>query len=169
MSHRLFNLITTLLEYLLMLCLFTMVVINFADVTGRHLFNHPIYGIHDLTEHLMALVVFCGLPLVTMAGLHLTIDLLDNFLNSPAMRWWQHIVVWLMVTILLLIGWTFMQSALEAASIADVSNELRLPRGPLYGFMSVSALLSALGLLYQHFLADETLIKTSGDAEGEGL
>lgn len=159
MAKHFFQLSRAALEYFLMFCLFAMVVINFADVTGRHLFNHPIYGIHDLTEHLMALVVFCGLPLVTIAGTHLAVDLLDKFLQSPAMRWWQHVIVLLIVTILLLVAWTFLQSALEAGEISDVSNELRLPRGPLYLFMMFSALLSALGLLYQHFLADEKLIE----------
>ena len=158
MAKRLFYLLKTVLEYLLMFCLLLMVVINFADVTGRHLFNHPIYGIHDLTEHLMALVVFCGLPLVTMAGMHLTVDLLDKVLQSPSLRWLQSVIVVLMAMILLLIAWTFLQSSLEAGAIADVSNELRLPRGPLYLFMAISALLSALGLLYQHFLVNEKLI-----------
>ena len=148
----------SLLEYLLMLCLFVMVLINFADVLGRHLFNHPIYGIHDLTEHLMALVVFCGLPLVTMAGLHLTVDLLDKYLQSPALRWWQSVIVLLVACVLLLVAWTFLQSALEAQSIADVSNELRLPRGPLYLFMAVSALLSAVGLLVQQFVSRQKLV-----------
>lgn len=159
MAKRFLNIIKPFLEYLLMFLLLVMVAINFADVMGRHLFNYPIYGIHDLTEHLMALVVFCGLPLVTIAGMHLTIDILDAFLDKPSMQWWRHIVIVLMSVILLLIAWTFLQSALEAADISDVSHELRFPRGPLYLFISVSALLSALGLLYQQYLADEPLIE----------
>ena len=161
MAKRLLNIIKPFLEYLLMFFLLVMVAINFADVLGRHLFNHPIYGIHDLTEHLMALTVFCGLPLVTIAGLHLAIDILDGFLQKPYMRWWAHLVALLMAAIFLLVSWTFLQSALEAAEISDFSTELGIPRGPLYLFISVSALLSAIGLLYQHFLADEELIDSS--------
>lgn len=161
MAKRFLNIIKPFLEYLLMFFLLVMVAINFADVMGRHLFNQPIYGIHDLTEHLMALTVFCGLPLVTMAGLHLAVDILDNFLSKPYMRWWGHVVIVVMVVILALISWTFLQSSLEAASISDVSSELRLPRGPLYLFISISALLSALGLLYQSYLADEALLDTT--------
>ena len=161
MATRFLRTIKPFLEYLLMFFLLTMVIINFADVLGRHLFNHPIYGIHDLTEHLMALTVFCGLPLVTMAGLHLSVDILDDFLQKPYMRWWRHVVMWVMSIILFLIAWTFLQSVLEAADISDVSHELRIPRGPLYLFMATSALLSALGLLYQHYLASETLIDSS--------
>lgn len=166
MLKRLFRLTKTLLEYLLMFCLLSMVAINFADVLGRHLFNHPIYGIHDLTEHLMALVVFCGLPLVTIAGIHLSVDLLDKLLQHSALHWWQSVVVLLMSFILILIAWTFFQSAVEAGDIADVSSELRLPRGPLYLFISLSALISALGLLYQHFVATEQLVELS-DQGGE--
>lgn len=145
---RAIALITQMLEYLLMLSLLLMVVINFVDVSGRHLFNHPIFGIQDLTEHLMALVVFCGLPLVTMARTHLTVDLFDKLTQSPRMRWWQHVITALVVVVLGLVAWTFLQSALEARSIADVSPELRIPRAPLYSLMACSALLSALGLLY---------------------
>ena len=143
----------TALEWLLMFSLFMMVVINFVDVSGRHLFNHPIFGIQDLTEHLMALVVFCGLPLVTIAGTHLTVDLFDKLMNSPHLQWWKHGIVGLTVVILLLMTLTFIQSAWEAQSIADVSPELRLPRGPLYGFMALSAFFSALGLLYVNYAA----------------
>ena len=143
--------IKQVIEYLLMFSLLMVVLINFVDVMGRHLFNHPIFGIQDLTEHLMALVVFCGLPLVTMANTHLTVDLFDKFTQSPRMQWWRHVITGLMVVILLLIAWTFIQSALEARSIADVSPELRLPRAPLYFFMAGSAFLSALGLLYVNY------------------
>lgn len=143
--------IKQVIEYLLMFSLLMMVLINFVDVSGRHLFNHPIFGIQDLTEHLMALVVFCGLPLVTMAGTHLTVDLFDKFTQSPRMQWWKHVINLLMVVILCLIAWTFIQSALEAQSIADVSPELRLPRAPLYFLMAGSAVLSALGLLYINY------------------
>lgn len=167
MAKRFVNIIKPFLEYLLMFFLLVMVVINFADVLGRHLFNHPIYGIHDLTEHLMALAVFCGLPLVTIAGLHLSVDILDDFLNKPYMRWWRHVIILVMATILFLVAWTFLQTALEAAEISDVSGELTIPRGPLYLFMSISALLSALGLLYQHYVASETLIDVSDDEELE--
>ena len=37
--------IQQVIEYLLMFSLLMMVLINFVDVSGRHLFNHPIFGI----------------------------------------------------------------------------------------------------------------------------
>lgn len=161
--------ITQIIEYLLMFSLLMMVLINFADVSGRHLFNHPIFGIQDLTEHLMALVVFCGLPLVTMAGTHLTVDLFDKLTQAPYMQWWRHVIIALMLVILSLIAWTFFQSGLEAHSIADVSTELRLPRSPLYILMACSAVLSALGLLYVSYSpqAKSTLNPSTPTSAGE--
>lgn len=76
-------------ETLMALTLFAMVVLTFADVIGRRILGRPIHGAHDVTEHLMALAIFIGLPLVTAVGLHLTIDLFDGILDRPFMRWWR--------------------------------------------------------------------------------
>lgn len=65
--------------------LLSMVALTFADVIGRRVIGQPIYGANDITEHLMALVVFSGLPLVTAAGAHLTIDLMDKVISKPSM------------------------------------------------------------------------------------
>ena len=49
-------------ETLMTFFLLAMVALTFADVIGRRLIGKPIYGANDITEHLMALVVFAGLP-----------------------------------------------------------------------------------------------------------
>lgn len=48
-----------------------MVALTFADVIGRRLLGTPVFGAHDLTEHLMGLLVFAGLPLVMLAAMQL--------------------------------------------------------------------------------------------------
>ncbi|MDP1893754.1 MAG: TRAP transporter small permease, partial [Hydrogenophaga sp.] len=62
---------------LLVLMLSAMVALTFTDVVGRRLFNTPVFGANDLTEHLMAVIIFAGLPLLTAQRGHLSIDLLD--------------------------------------------------------------------------------------------
>ena len=76
----------TVVESLLFIVLFAMVALTFCDVVGRRIFGKPIFGAHDLTEHLMAIMVFCGLPLVTAAAGHLSVDLLDRLIFSNAWR-----------------------------------------------------------------------------------
>ena len=84
--------------------LMAMVALTFADVIGRRLFGAPIYGAHDITEHLVAIVVFCGLPLVTAAGAHLTVDLFDRLIGQRWMGWWRGLTALLVVAILCLLS-----------------------------------------------------------------
>lgn len=134
-------------ETAMAILLLAMVALTFADVLGRRLFGAPVYGAHDLTEHLMALVVFTGLPLVTVAGAHLTIDLFDRLVGHRRMAWWRVLTALLVVAVLALVGWLFLRHGLNAARISQVSQALRAPRAPLYFMMAASCALSALAAL----------------------
>jgi TRAP-type transport system small permease protein len=134
-------------ETVMSLFLLAMVALTFADVIGRRLIGKPIYGSNDITEHLMALVVFAGLPLVTAAGAHLTIDLFDKLISKPSMAWWRVVISILVTMVLAVIAWLFVKHGLNASRISEVSQALRVPRAPLYFFMALSCALSALAAL----------------------
>lgn len=136
-----------IVESIMAFFLLSMVALTFFDVIGRRLFNKPIYGSNDITEHLMALVVFAGLPLVTLAGAHLTIDLFDKFLKIPAMAWWRALTTVLIAVVLGMIAWLFVKHGINASKISEMSQALRIPRGPLYYYMAFSCALSALAAL----------------------
>ena len=55
-----------------------MMVVTTADVIGRDLFNLPLYGAFEMTEILMGLVIFAGMPLTTAAREHITVNLLET-------------------------------------------------------------------------------------------
>lgn len=131
-------------ETAMALFLLAMVALTFTDVIGRRLFGEPVYGANDITEHLMALTVFAGLPLVTAAGAHLTIDLLDKLLDRPGLAWWRVLTGLLVAAVLGMMAWLFVKHGLNASSISEVSQALRVPRAPLYFFMALSCALSAL-------------------------
>ena len=133
-----------MVETIMAAFLLAMVALTFADVIGRRVIGQPIYGANDITEHLMALVVFSGLPLVTAAGAHLTIDLMDRVISKPSMGWWRILTSALVTLVLAVIAWLFVKHGLNAARISEVSQALRVPRGPLYIFISISCALSAL-------------------------
>ncbi|TBX28206.1 TRAP transporter small permease [Nioella sediminis] len=134
-------------ETVMALFLLSMVGLTFADVIGRRIFGAPIYGSNDITEHLMALVVFSGLPLVTAAGAHLTVDLFDKLIASPWMGWWRVLVSVLVTVVLAMMAWLFVKHGLNASQISEVSQALRVPHAPLYFFMALSLGLSALAAL----------------------
>lgn len=131
------------IEIILMLSLFAMVALTFADVIGRRFFDAPIYGAHDLTEHLMAVIVFSGLPLLTSARGHLCVDLLDRWLLQDSMHWWHHLIQLLLACALALIGYQFVIAAMDAKEIIEVSHELLIPREYMYYLMATGAFASA--------------------------
>lgn len=139
------------LEAGMIFMLFAMIALTFADVLGRKLFEKPVFGAHDITEHLMALIIFSGLPLLTAQRGHLCVDLFDRFLNKPGMLWWHHIIAIAVACTLFLISYQYGLAAIEAVEIREISLELSIPRGYIYWFISVSAALSGLlALLGKH-------------------
>ena len=90
---------------LLVVVLFAMVALTFADVLGRRLLNTPVFGANDITEHLMAVIIFAGLPLLTAQRGHLSIDLLDAWLLKPRWRWWHRAVDVLIAAVLALVAY----------------------------------------------------------------
>jgi TRAP-type C4-dicarboxylate transport system permease small subunit len=135
-------------ETLLVATLFVMVALTFVDVIGRRFFDKPVYGAHDLTEHLMALIVFAGLPVLTARREHLSIDLFDTWLLKPGWAFWHLVVDLLIAATLAVISVEFFVVAREASEIKEVSQALNIPRGLAYYFISGTCALAAVAALF---------------------
>ncbi|MDX1329892.1 MAG: TRAP transporter small permease [Burkholderiaceae bacterium] len=136
-----------LVEILLMTFLSGMVLLTFTDVIGRRLFNTPVFGAHDITEHLMAVIVFSGLPLLTANRAHLSIDLFDRWLLQPQWRIWHYLVNGLIAAVLALIAYEFAVSIQEANDMREVSQALGIPRAWMYAYLAITSGLAALAAL----------------------
>ena len=136
-----------LVEILLMTFLSGMVLLTFTDVIGRRLFNTPVFGAHDITEHLMAVIVFSGLPLLTANRAHLSIDLFDRWLLQPQWRIWHYFVNGLIAAVLALIAYEFAVSVQEANDMREVSQALGIPRAWMYAYLAITSGLAALAAL----------------------
>jgi len=133
---------------LLVLMLFAMVALTFTDVLGRRLFNTPVFGANDITEHLMAVIIFAGLPLLTAQRAHLSIDLLDHWLLQPGWRLWHRAVDGLIAAVLGLIAWEYFLAVEEAQAINEVSQALLIPRSWMYAFIAATTALAAVAALF---------------------
>lgn len=132
----------------LVVLLSAMVALTFADVVGRRLFNTPVFGANDLTEHLMAMIIFCGLPLLTAQRGHLSIDLLDAWLLQPHWRAWHKLVDVLIAFVLGLIAWEYLSAVKEARAINEISPALMIPRSWMYGLIAATSALAAVLALF---------------------
>lgn len=131
----------------LVIMLSAMVLLTFTDVIGRRLFNTPVFGANDITEHLMAIIVFSGLPLLTLQRGHLSIDLLDTWLLKPGFRWWHKGVDMLIAAVLGLIAWQYFIAIGEAREMSEVSQALNIPRAWMYTFISFTTALASVAAL----------------------
>ena len=138
-------------EILLMTFLSGMVLLTFTDVIGRRLFNTPVFGAHDITEHLMAVIIFSGLPLLTANRAHLSIDLFDRWLLLPQWRIWHYLVNGLIAAVLALIAYEFAVSVQEAQDMREVSQALGIPRAWMYAYLAITSGLAALAALTAGF------------------
>lgn len=62
--------------------LFGTMLVTCIDVGGRYFLNAPLPGGFELTEVMMATLIFLGMPLVTANDEHIKVDVLD-FLVTP--------------------------------------------------------------------------------------
>ncbi len=69
-----------------------MVIITCIDVAGRYFFAAPLIGAHEMITLAMGIMIFLGMPLVTSAREHLTVDIMGGFLGPRARRVQQIIV-----------------------------------------------------------------------------
>ncbi|WFM71460.1 TRAP transporter small permease [Halomonas sp. CKK8] len=124
--------------------LFGMMLLTTADVTGRFFFNSPILGSVELTQLMLAAVVFLSLPVVCWREEHVSVDLLDAVF-PPRWIWLRQVIVNLIVTAALWVmaGRVWALGA-RAFDWGDVTEFLRIPVGYLIYLMAIMLALSAL-------------------------
>lgn len=87
--HREFGLakwLAFVLEVVSSLVLLALMILTCSDVIGRYVFNNSINGTTELTELALCIIVFCQLPIVTLASSHVVVDILDRILPAIFMK-----------------------------------------------------------------------------------
>jgi TRAP-type transport system small permease protein len=83
--NKLAGLATRALTFLCATILFLMMMLTITDVFMRYVLHSPLHGAYELTELSLALLIYAGLPLVSLRNLHVTTDFFDKWL-TPGMR-----------------------------------------------------------------------------------
>jgi len=67
----------TRVQAVLGVCLMIAVVLNFANVVARYVFNTALFGIEEVQVYLLVMVTFIGAPVVMFRNEHLRMDALS--------------------------------------------------------------------------------------------
>ena len=131
--------------------LFLMMLLTFADVVARYLFNRPIRGAFEVTELVLLTLVFAGLPLVSHADEHVTMDFIDRLLPPPAQRVLVRLVHAACAALMFFLTWQVWIKAGTIAGYGDTTDVLRITVGPFVYFMAMMIALTGLVHLYKVF------------------
>jgi len=116
----------------------------FIDVVGRYLFNWPIFGAYELVEVLMGSLIFAGLPLVSRAQQHISVDFVSNLLPNRLKPIQGLIVNLLCAVAAMVISWRIWVYGERLNRVNETTLELQIPRGIIAQAMAVMVALTAL-------------------------
>lgn len=124
--------------------LFAIMWLTLVDVTGRKAVSTSVPGSLELTELLMVLVIFAGLPLVSLRGEHVVFDSLDPLLEAGVRRAQGLLVDLLCAAALAGVAWLMWVKAGNMLQYGDTTAQLQIPQGPFVYAMSVLCGVTAL-------------------------
>ena len=124
--------------------LFAMMMITAIDVAGRYLFNKPIAGGFELTEILLAALIYCGLPLVSARREHIVIDTFDPLFSQGLKRGLDMVAEVVCAIALAGVGWLIFLRAGRVAEYGDTTSVLKLPLAPVVYLMGTMITVAAL-------------------------
>lgn len=133
-----------LLGSVCMALLFGLAGVTVLDVVGRYWFDAPISGAFELTQLMLAALIFAALPLTTAARGHVEVDLIAGALPQllrPAIAWLGAIVS---AAALAVFSWRLAVHAVRLAADGSVTNALDVPLAPLAWLGAISCGASAV-------------------------
>ncbi len=136
--------------------LFAMMLLTTCDVIGRYIFNAPILGTFELTEFMLACLVFFSLAYAQSQKGHIAVDIFVSRFPETIQAVIEIFNYLVTLFILTLITWMSIARGFELKTVNEVSGTLQIP---VYPFVFVVALGSAaMGL--------ETLINLIAKLKG---
>jgi TRAP-type C4-dicarboxylate transport system permease small subunit len=131
--------------------LFLMMALTFADVVARYLLNRPIRGGFEITELTLLVLIFAGLPLVSHADEHVTMDFIDRILPPSLRGAWIRAMHGICAAIMFFLTWQVWIKATRIASYADTTDVLRITIGPFVYFMALMIALTGVVHVFKIF------------------
>jgi TRAP-type C4-dicarboxylate transport system permease small subunit len=119
---------------------------------ARYLFNFPLRGGFEVTELMLLVLIFAGLPLVSHADEHVTMDFIDRILRARTRLLLVRAVHALCAAVMFFLTWQMWIKAGRIAAYGDTTDVIKVPVGPFVYFMTAMILLTGLIHLFKVFV-----------------
>ena len=132
------------LGYMAIILLIALTLLTSIDVVARYWFNSPIKGAFELTQLLLAALIFIAFPLTTAMREHIEVDLIANLMGGFLDRIFTFLAGLISAAVLFAISWNLFHHASKLISDGAVTDSLLLPLGPIGYLGALSSLLSGI-------------------------
>jgi TRAP-type C4-dicarboxylate transport system permease small subunit len=132
--------------------LMCMMLLTFVDVVARYLFNFPLRGGTEITELMLMVLIFAGVPLVSHADEHVTMDFIDRILSARAAQVVVRLVHAACAAVMFFVTWQMWLKAGTISRAGDFTDVVKIPYGPFVYFMAVMLAVTGLVHLYKMFV-----------------
>ncbi len=129
--------------------LFAMMLLTTIDVVARYVFSRPLRGAFEVTELMLVILIFAGLPLVSFSDEHAVMDFVDRLLGPRGQRGLDRCVQALNGAFMFLLAWLTWLKADRIWAYRDATDVLRIVYGPFVYFMAIMIGLAGLIHLYK--------------------
>ena len=126
-----------------------MMLLTFVDVVARYVFRRPVRGAFEVTELMLLVLIFAGLPLVSFTDEHAVMDFIDRVLGAGARRGLQRLVQAVSAAFMFLLAWLVWLKADRVWAYRDSTDVLRIVYGPFVYFMAITLGLAGVIHLYK--------------------
>ena len=126
------------------LVLFVLMMLTAVDVIGRYVFNRPLPGAFEITEMMLAALIYCGLPLVSQRREHIVIDTFDHFMSRGVRRGLDMAAETVCSATLFGLAWLVLGRASRVLDYGDTTTVLKLPLAPVAYLMAAMLLATAV-------------------------
>ena len=134
--------------------LLAMMALTVIDVVARYVFSRPVRGAFEVTELMLLVLIFAGLPLVSYSDEHAVMDFIDRVLGPRAQREVQRAVQAVNAAFMFLLAWLTWLKADRIWAYRDATDVLRIVYGPFVYFMAVT--LGLAGVIHLSKVARQT-------------
>ena len=129
--------------------LLAMMAITVVDVIARYAFSRPLRGAFEVTELMLLVLIFAGLPLVSFSDEHAVMDFIDRLLGPRGQRGLERLVQVGNAAFMFLLAWLTWLKADRIWAYRDATDVLRIVYGPFVYFMAVTLGLAGAIHLYK--------------------
>ena len=162
MLNIIFKISNKLLLTFCVLALSILVIITVVDVFGRYVLGLPLPGTSEITEILLAILIYIGLPYICRDEGHVTVSIISNSLKYSLARIHSVIINAICFIILLIISKQLYDHGINLYSYNDMTTFLEIPKAPIAFLMSFLTFLASIMTLLNcyNYLIDKKSVRT---------